>query len=101
MNVQFLGEKEEFMLFLKHVDYEIDDKTKLEGLLAHVKETISQVKGITYKDIYFVKGKKEFVLFLESENEAKYLEWREICPPPPGAKDWHEVLLTRNEYFSK
>ncbi|MGA2526622.1 MAG: hypothetical protein ABSF79_08420 [Smithellaceae bacterium] len=89
------------MLFLKHVEYEIDDKAKLKGLLAHAKETISQVKGITYKNIYFVKDKKEFVLFLECENEAKYLEWREICPPPPGAKDWHEVLLTRKEYFSK
>ena len=62
MNVQFLGEKEEFMLFLKHGDYEIDNKTKLEGLLAHVKETLSQVKGITYKNIYFVSGALAFAI---------------------------------------
>ena len=34
-------------------------------------------------------------------NEDKYLEWRDICPPPPGAKDWYEVLLTKDEHFSK
>lgn len=22
-----------------------------------------------------------------------------ICPPPHGAKDWYEVLLTKNEQF--
>ena len=32
-------------------------------------------------------------------NEEKYLEWREICPPPPGANDWYEILLTRDEHF--
>jgi len=52
------------------------------------------------KDIYFVKGKKEFILFLECENEEVYHKWREICPPPPGAKDWYEVCLNRNEQFS-
>lgn len=89
------------MLILKHVEYEIKDRTQLENLLAHIIKTTSQVEGILFKDIYFIKDKKEFVLFLECESEEKYLEWREICPPPPGAKDWYEILLTKDEYFSK
>jgi hypothetical protein len=89
------------MLILKHVEYEIKDVQELEGLLAHVKHTTSQVESVAFKDIYFVKGRKECVLFLECENESKYHEWREICPPPPGATDWHEVLLSRGEYFLK
>lgn len=88
------------MLVLKHVEYEIADTTELENLLIHLRKTTSQVEGVSNKDIYFVKGKKEFVLFLECESEEKYLEWREICPPPPGAKDWYEVLLTKDEHFS-
>lgn len=89
------------MLILKHVEYEIKDRTQLENLLAHIIKTTSQVEGVSFKDIYFVKGKKEFVLFLECENEDKYLKWRDICPPPPGANDWYEILLTKDDYFSK
>ncbi len=88
------------MLFLKHVEYEIPNTTELESLLTHLRETTSRVDGVTFQDIYFVRGKKEFVLFLGCESEEKYLEWREICPPPPGAKDWYEVLLTKDEHFS-
>ena len=84
------------MLILKHVEYEIPGTAELENLLTHLRKTTSQIEGVNYKDIYFVKGKKEFVLFLECESEEKYLEWREICPPPPGAKDWYEVLLTKD-----
>ena len=36
-----------------------------------------------------------------ADREEKYLEWREICPPPPGAKDWYEILLTKEEHLSK
>lgn len=89
------------MLILKHVEYEIPDTDQLEGLLDHLDETTSQVDGISLKDIYFVKGKKEFVLFLECESEEKYHVWREICPPPPGANDWYEVYLNRDEQFLK
>jgi len=31
------------------------------------------------------EGKDEFVLVLECKSEDKYLEWRDICPPPFGA----------------
>ncbi len=51
------------------------------------------------KDIYFSNEGKEFVLFLECTDEESYLEWREICPPPPGAEDRHEILLSRDEFF--
>jgi hypothetical protein len=60
------------MLILKHVEYEIKDATQLENLLVHIKKTTTQVEGVTYKDIYFVKDKREFVLFLECESEEKY-----------------------------
>lgn len=88
------------MITLKHVEYKIKDKKELERLLTHLRETTSRVDGIILKDIYFPKDKDEFILELECASEDKYLEWREICPPPPGAKDWYEVLLTRDEHFS-
>jgi hypothetical protein len=89
------------MIILKHVEYIIQDKEELKSLLKHLEETISKVDGVELKDIYFPKGKNEFVLELDCANEEKYLEWREICPPPTGAKDWYEVLLTTNEHFSE
>jgi hypothetical protein len=92
---------EDIMVILKHVEYEITDATQLEKLEAHLKETTAEVQGVSYEDIYFVKGAREFVLYLQCESEEKYLLWREICPPPPGAKDWYEVLLDKKEYFSK
>jgi hypothetical protein len=89
------------MLILKHVEHEIKDADEMESLLAHLMETTSQVEGVVLKDIYFPKGKKEFVLFLECGNEEKYLKWREICPPPPGAKDWYEILFSKDAYLSE
>lgn len=87
------------MLILKHVEYQIPDTDQLDGLLEHLKETTSKIDGIILKDIYFPKGKSEFVLFLECKSEKEYYDWREICPPPPGAKDWHDVLLSTDEHF--
>ncbi len=89
------------MLFLKHVGYEIRESAQLESLLEHLRQTTSQIEGVTFKEIYFVKGKKEFVLFLECDSEEKYREWREICPPPVGAKDWYEILLNKVEHLSR
>jgi hypothetical protein len=96
--IRIIGRKNA-MLVLKYVEYQIADPAQLEGLLSHLRETTAQVEGITYKDIHFVKAKKEFVLSLECESEDRYHTWRQICPPPPGAKDWHEVLLTKDEHF--
>jgi hypothetical protein len=88
------------MLILKHVEYEITRRGQLDSLLSHVSETTSKIDGVIFNDIYFNKGKKEFILFLECENVEKYLKWREICPPPQGAKDWYEVFLTREEHLT-
>lgn len=87
------------MIILKHVEYKIKDLEELDKLLNHLKETTSRVDGVKLKDIYFPKGKDEFVLALDCINEESYLEWREICPPPHGAKDWYEILLTKDEQF--
>lgn len=87
------------MLVLKHVEYEIPDKSQLSMLIDHLYKTTSEVNGIDFKEIVFSKEKKEFVLFLECENEDKYHKWREICPPPDGATDWYEIFLSKNEKF--
>ena len=89
------------MLILKHVEYEIPNKEQLQMLIEHLDKTISQMDGIQFKDIRFLKNKKEFVVFLESKNEETYHKWRITCPPPPGAKDWYEVLLTGEDHFLK
>jgi hypothetical protein len=89
------------MIILKHVEYKIKDMSELEGLLKHLDETTSKVQGITLQEICFPRGKEEFVLILDCTTENRYQEWREICPPPPGANDWYEVFLTKDEYFTK
>jgi hypothetical protein len=88
------------LIILKHVEHKIKDKNELERLLSHLGETTSKIDGVELKEIYFHKDKDEFVLILECLDEDKYLEWREICPPPAGAKDWYEALLTRDEHLT-
>jgi hypothetical protein len=88
------------MMVLKHVEHRIKSRDELEGLLAHLRETTSRIDGVALQDLYFVKGKEEFVLVMACDGEGPYLRWREICPPPPGAADWHEVLLTADEHFA-
>jgi hypothetical protein len=88
------------MIILKHVEHKIKDKKELEGLLSHLVKTTSRIDGVEFKDIYFPKEKDEFVLMLDCTNEDNYLKWRRICPPPPDANDWYEVLLLRDEHFT-
>jgi hypothetical protein len=87
------------MIVLKHVGYTLKDSHELRSLLNHLKQTTSQIEGVVLRDIYFPKDKDEFVLVLECKSEDKYLEWRDICPPPPGASDWYEIFLTKDEQF--
>jgi hypothetical protein len=87
------------MIIWKHVGHKIKNSSELENLLSHLKETTSEVEGVSLKDICFPKGKDEFILVLECISEDRYLEWREICPPPSGASDWYEILLTKDEQF--
>jgi hypothetical protein len=89
------------MIILKHVEYIIKDTNELNGLLDHLKETTSRIEGVELMDIYFPKGKDEFILMMNCVNEYQYLKWREICPPPPGAKDWYEVLLDNKDHVFK
>ncbi len=89
------------MIILKHVGYKIKGSDELGSLLNHLEETTSKIDGVSLKDIYFPKNKDEFILVLDCKSEDKYLEWRDICPPPSGADDWYEVLLTREEQFFK
>ena len=89
------------MIILKHVEYRIQDPGELQGFLAHLEETTSRIPGVTLEDIWFPRGRDAFVVVLDCVDEDKYLEWRDICPPPPGAKDWYEVLLTKDEQFPK
>ncbi len=88
------------MLILKHVEYEIPDLNQLNLLLEHINQISSKIEGISFTDIFFSKNGKEFVLLLESESEEVYLNWRKICPPPSGTRDWYDVYLSKKESFS-
>jgi hypothetical protein len=88
------------MIVLKHVEHSIGDVSELDRLCIHLQDTTSRVPGIALKDILFLRDRDEFVLLLECKDEESYQEWREICPPPPGARDWYEVYLSREEQFS-
>ena len=89
------------MIILKHVEYKIKNSSELESLLSHLRKTTAKIEGVGFKEIYFPKDKDEFILVMDCISEDKYLEWRDICPPPQGAKDWYEVLLSKEEHFSK
>lgn len=77
------------MIILKHVGHKIKNFKELARLLNHLEETTSHVDGVSLKEICFPKDKVEFVLVLDCISEDKYLEWRDVCPPPPGASDWY------------
>jgi hypothetical protein len=87
------------MFILKHVEHVIEDDEELERLRGHLLDTTSNVDGVELIDILFPRGKDEFVLLMDCVSEKSYLEWRDICPPPKGAKDWYEVWLSRNERY--
>ncbi len=88
------------MIILKHVEYRIKSRSELERLSNHLRETTSRIPGVTFQDVCFPKGKKEFVVILNCTSEDRYLEWREICPPPPAARDWYEVFLVKDEFLT-
>jgi hypothetical protein len=81
------------------VEYKISDTAELKRLIDHLTKTTANIEGIKLNNIYFPKYKKEFVLFLECQEEKTYLDWRKICPPPDGANDWYEVFLNKEEKF--
>jgi hypothetical protein len=87
------------MIIVKHVEHGFSGPDEIERLQAHLLETTSRVEGVILKDILFPKDREEFVLIMDCSTEEKYLEWRRICPPPPGAHDWYEVWLSKEDLF--
>lgn len=87
------------MIILKHVEHRIQDRKELDDLLTHLDKTTSSVQGVKLERFCFSQGKDEFVLILECASEERYLKWRDICPPPAGARDWYEIFLTAAEVY--
>jgi hypothetical protein len=88
------------MYILKHVEHKIEGEEELDRLHQHLLHTTSKVVGVELLEILFPRGKDEFVLLMDCTSEEMYLEWRQTCPPPPGAKDWYEVMISVNERFN-
>jgi hypothetical protein len=88
-------------IFLKHFKYGMENFHELKSLLCQLRKTTSKVDGIEFNRFYFLKGKEKFSLVTECINDEKYLDWRAVCPPTPGTKEWHEVRLLEDENFSK
>jgi hypothetical protein len=84
---------------LKHVEYKIGSREEWDRLHEHLLMTTSKVPGVELRDVLFPRERDEFILVMECSSEGSYLEWREICPPPPGARDWYEVVLSADERF--
>ena len=68
------------------------------SILAHVHETAAQVRNVRLRECFIMQARDEFILVMECPDEAAYQEWRETCPPPPGARDWVEVALPVEEF---
>lgn len=66
------------MIVLKHVEFKIERLDELEKILTHVKETASKVHGVKFMDIYFPRGRDEYILVMDCVSEDKYLRWRDI-----------------------
>lgn len=85
------------MIILNHVEHEIKSTDELVKLQIHLMETTSRVDGVILIDIYFPAETNEFIIALDCESEEKYLEWCRISPSPDGAKNWHEIWMTKAE----
>jgi len=86
------------MIFLKHVQYELDSTDDLQSILAHIRETAAKVPGVRLRDMFILQERDEFILVMKCPNEAAYQEWRSLCPPPPGARDWVESAILPEEF---
>jgi hypothetical protein len=87
-------------MIIKHIKHKINDPQDLKDLRHHLDETTSRIEGVEVNDIYFSKNREEFILIMKCNSEESYLNWRKICPPPQGAKDWYEVFITKEEHFA-
>jgi hypothetical protein len=88
------------MIFLKHVQHKLGSRDDLQSILAHIRETAKKVPGVRLRDFFILQERDEFILVMDCLNETAYQEWRDLCPPPPGAKDWVEPAILAED-FSK
>lgn len=86
------------MIFLKYVQHKLSGRSELESILAHVRATAAQVRGVRLRECFVLQERDEFILVIECSDEAAYREWRGLCPPPPGARDWVEAAVLAEEY---
>ncbi len=88
------------MIFLKHVEHKLNHFDDLQSILSHVGETAAKVAGVRLRDMFILRERDEFILVMECPDEDSYKEWRELCPPPPGAKDWVEIAHLPEELIN-
>lgn len=83
------------MIILKYVDL-TPDRSELEGAADHIQETVAQVNGVRFLGLYTSLTQGVVVGVLEAQRFEDYLAWLHLCPPPPGVRVSHEVLLPFN-----
>jgi len=86
------------MIFLKHVQHKLDDQDNLQSILARVRETAARVPGVSLRDFFILQERDELILVMNCPDETAYQEWRELCPPPPGAKDWVDSAVLPDDF---
>ena len=86
------------MIFLKHVQHKLDNRDDLRSILAHILETAKKVPGVRLRDLFILRERDEFILVMDCPDEKAYQEWRDLCPPPPGAKDWVESAILAEDF---
>ncbi len=86
------------MIFLKPVQYKLDYRDHLQSILAHVRGTAAKVLGVSLRNFFVLQERDEFILVMDCANEAAYQEWRDLCPPPQGAKDWVESAVLPEDF---
>ena len=57
------------MIFLKHVQYKLDNQDKLQSILAHVRETAARVPGVSLRDFFILQERDEFILVMDCPDE--------------------------------
>jgi hypothetical protein len=86
------------MIFLKHVRHKLVSRDELRCIVDRVHNTASRVRGVRMRDVFVLTDRDEFVLVMESPDLAAYHQWRDLCPPPPGATDWVESATLPGEF---
>jgi len=80
------------MLILKYVEL-TPDRPELKAADDHIRRTAAQVDGVRFMGLYTSLIRGVAVAVLEAPNLEAYLAWLRLCPPPPGVRATHEILL--------